>query len=182
MNEHELYCLCSVPSKWYLVIVLAFAAYFCVVYRFVSSGTASRYARRPIFSRALLLQVIHTSSLHRDTPAYQVASFEDKRPRPRERPRVKTQLEGVVVLGMHRSGTSMATGLLGRMGLRLGEPWQLLGPQVRGWEEDGCVARAISIPPHHLKRSGMGNHVKVKVLSASYRGGRTTRASSSAWT
>ena len=35
-------------------------------------------------------------------------------------------VEGVVVLGMHRSGTSMLTGLLEEMGLRLGEPDDLL--------------------------------------------------------
>jgi len=35
-------------------------------------------------------------------------------------------VEGVVVLGMHRSGTSMVTGLLQEMGLHLGEPDDLL--------------------------------------------------------
>lgn len=35
-------------------------------------------------------------------------------------------VEGVVVLGMHRSGTSMLTGLLQGMGLHLGEPDDLL--------------------------------------------------------
>ena len=35
-------------------------------------------------------------------------------------------VEGVVVLGMHRSGTSMITGLLQELGLHLGEPDTLL--------------------------------------------------------
>ncbi len=35
-------------------------------------------------------------------------------------------IDGVVVLGMHRSGTSMLTGLLERMGLHLGDPGDLL--------------------------------------------------------
>jgi hypothetical protein len=49
-------------------------------------------------------------------------------------------LDGVVVLGMHRSGTSMATGLLQKMGLHLGEEDDLLGAQ-EGENDKGFFER-----------------------------------------
>lgn len=49
-------------------------------------------------------------------------------------------VDGVVVLGMHRSGTSMITGLLQRMGLHLGGPGTLLGA-VPGENDKGFFER-----------------------------------------
>ncbi len=49
-------------------------------------------------------------------------------------------LDGVVVLGMHRSGTSMITGLLQRLGLHLGPPDTLLGA-VAGENDKGFFER-----------------------------------------
>lgn len=49
-------------------------------------------------------------------------------------------VDGVAVLGMHRSGTSMITGLLQRMGLDLGGPGTLLGA-VRGENDKGFFER-----------------------------------------
>lgn len=49
-------------------------------------------------------------------------------------------VDGVVVLGMHRSGTSMITGLLQRMGLELGGPGTLLGA-VKGENDKGFFER-----------------------------------------
>ena len=52
-------------------------------------------------------------------------------------------IDGVVVLGMHRSGTSMITGLLERMGLHLGDPTTLLGPRVGALLVCMCMMREM---------------------------------------
>ena len=49
-------------------------------------------------------------------------------------------IDGVVVLGMHRSGTSMVTGLLQDMGLHLGEPDDILGAK-EGENDKGFFER-----------------------------------------
>lgn len=49
-------------------------------------------------------------------------------------------IDGVVVLGMHRSGTSMVTGLLQEMGFHLGEPDDILGAR-EGENDKGFFER-----------------------------------------